>query len=238
MNSVKRNNKLSEKQINVLITIYRFRFITIPLLAKLNAVSNQSIAGSIKVLEEAGLVNKRYSSSYKLQGKAARYFLSPKAIKLFKDNDDINQHSLNLFYKTKLLSEEACDSHIQTLQTYLDYKATLTSNYILKTKYELYKHEDQPDPPSDIYALSNKSQQSDIFIEIHNNSQAFVIQKRINYLAEFIEDNYEDKQPKVILITNKKDKKLGMIIENLNDDFSTKFVFLAISTASKWAKDF
>jgi len=221
MNSVKRNNKLSEKQINVLITIYRFRFITIPLLAKLNAVSNQSIAGSIKVLEEAGLVNKRYNSSYKLQGKAARYFLSPKAIKLFQDNDDINQHSLNLFYKTKLLSEDAVDSHIQTLQTYLEYKAKLNKNYTLKTKYELYKHEDQPDPPSDIYGQSNKNQQSDIFIEIHNNKQNFIIQKRLTYLAEFIEDNYEDNQPKVILIlTNKNNKKLGRIIENINEEYS------------------
>ena len=222
MNSVKRNNKLNEKQIGILITIYRFRFITIPLLAKLNAVSNQSIAGSIKVLEEAGLVNKRYSSTYKLQGKAARYFLSPKAIKLFQDNDDINQHSLNLFYKTKLLSEDAVDSHIQTLQTYLEYIAKINNNYTLKTKYELYKHEDQPDPPSDIYVRSNIKQQSDIFIEIHNNQQTFVIQKRLTYLAEFIEENYEDNQPKVILITNKKDKKLERIIENLNEECSNQ----------------
>ena len=226
MDSIKRNNKLSEKQIGILITIYRFRFITIPLLAKYNEVSNQSIAGSIKVLEEAGLVNKRYNSSYKLQGKAARYFLSPKAIKLFQESDDINQHSLNLFYKTKLLSEEAVDCHIQTLQTYIDYRAKLTSNYTLKTKYELYKHEDQPDPPSDIYVRSNIKQQSDIFIEIHNNSQAFIIQKRLTYLAEFIEENYEDNQPKVILITNKKDKKLERIIENLNEEYSNKFLIL------------
>jgi len=226
MNSVKRNNKLSEKQVGILITIYRFRFITIPLLAKLNAVSNQSMAGSIKVLEEAGLVNKRYGSTYKLQGKAARYFLSPKAIKLFQDNEDINQHSLNLFYKTKLLSEDAVDSHIQTLQTYLEYKAKLNNNYTLKSKYELYKHEDQPDPPSDIYVRSNIKQQSDIFIEIHNNQQTFVIQKRLTYLAEFIEENYEDNQPKVILITNKKDKKLERIIENLNEEYSNKFLNL------------
>ena len=220
MDTMKRHNKLSEKQINILIVIYRFRFITIPLLAKYNEVSNQSIAGSLKVLEESGLINKRYNSSYKLQGKAARYFLSPKAIKLFKDNDDINQHSLNLFYKTKLLSEDAVDSHIQTLQTYIDYRAKLTSNYTLKTKYELYKHEDQPDPPSDIYARSNIKQQSDIFIEIHNNSQAFIIQKRLTYLAEFIEENYEDNQPKVILITNNNNKKLGKIIENINEEYS------------------
>ena len=226
MDSIKRHNKLSEKQISILITIYRFRFITIPLLAKLNAVSNQSMSGSIKVLEESGLVNKRYSSSYKLQGKAARYFLSPKAIKLFQDNDDINQHSLNLFYKTKLLSEDAVDSHIQTLQTYIDYKAKLTSNYTLKTKYELYKHEDQPDPPSDIYGQSNKNQQSDIFIEIHNNKQNFIIQKRLTYLAEFTEDNFDDKQSKVILTSNKNNKKLERIIENLSVEYFTPLLNL------------
>ena len=226
MDTIKRHNKLSQKQINILITTYRFRLITIPLLAEYNEVSNQSIAGSLKVLEEMGLIEKRYISSYRIQGKAARYFLSPKAIKLFQDNEDINQHSLNLFYKTKLLSEEAVDSHIQTLQTYVDYRAKLAGNYTLKTKYELYKHEDQPYPPSDIYAQSNKNQQSDIFIEIHNNKQNFIIQKRLIYLAEFIEDNYDDKQPKAILITNKNNKKLGRIIENLNDEYSNKFLNL------------
>ena len=227
MDTIKRHNKLSEKQIKILIVIYRFRFITIPLLAKYNEVSNQSIAGSLKVLEEMGLIVKRYVSSYRIQGKAARYFLSPKAIKLFKDHEDINQHSLNLFYRTKLLSEDACDSHIRALQTYIDYKAKLTNNYTLKTKYELYKHEDQPDPPSDIYAHSNNKQQSDIFIEIHNNQQTFVIQKRLTYLAEFIEDNYDDKQPKVILITNKKDKKLEKIVENINEEYSDSgYLFL------------
>jgi hypothetical protein len=179
---------------------------------------------SLNILEDSGYINKRYNSSYKLQGKATRYFLSPKAIKLFQNNKDINQHSLNLFYKTKLLSEDAVDSHIQTLQTYLYYKAKLTGNYTLKTKYELYKHEDQPDPPSDIYAQSKRKQQPDIFIEIHNNQQTFVIQKRLTYLAEFIEDNYEDNQPKVILITNKNNKKLEKIIENLIDEFSVNIL--------------
>jgi len=175
---------------------------------------------SLNILEDSGYIDKRYNSSYKLQGKAARYFLSPNAIKLFQDNNDINQHSLKLFYKTKLLSEDAVDSHVQTLQTYIDYKAKLANNYTLKTKYELYKHDDQPDPPSDIYANSNNKQQPDIFIEIHNNQQTFVIQKRLTYLAEFIEDNYDDIQPKVILITNKKDKKLERIIENINEEYS------------------
>jgi len=220
MDTIKTHYKLSEKQITLLIIIYKFRFVTALLLGRYKDITAQSMKRSLNILEDSGYIDKRYNSSYKLQGKATRYFLSPKAIKLFKDNEDINQHSLNLFYKTKLLSEDAVDSHIQTLQTYIDYKAKLTGNYTLKTKYELYKHEDQPDPPSDIYARSNNKQQSDIFIEIHNNSQAFIIQKRLTYLAEFIEDNYDDIQPKVILITNKNNKKLGKIIENINEEYS------------------
>ena len=220
MDSIKTHYKLSQKQINLLIVIYRFRFVTALLLGQYKDITAQSMKRSLNILEDSGYIEKRYNSSYKLQGKAARYFLSPKAIKLFQDNEDINQHSLNLFYKTKLLSEDAVDSHIQTLQTYIDYRAKLADNYTLKTKYELYRHEDQPDPPSHIYAHSNNKQQSDIFIEIHNNSQAFIIQKRLTYLAEFIEDNYEDNQPKVILIANRRDKKLKRIIENLNDEYS------------------
>ena len=220
MDTIKTHYKLSEKQINLLTVIYKFRFVTALLLGQYKGITAQSMKRSLNILEDSGYIDKRYNSSYKLQGKAARYYLSPKAIKLFKDNKDINQHSLKLFHKTKLLSEDAVDSHIQTLQTYIDYKAKLADNYTLKTKYELYKHDDQPDPPSHIYANSNNKQQPDIFIEIHNNQQTFVIQKRLTYLAEFIEDNYDDKQPKVILITNKNNKKLGRIIENLNEEYS------------------
>jgi DNA-binding MarR family transcriptional regulator len=226
MDNIKTPYKLSEKQINLLTIIYRFRFVTALLVGQYKDITAQSMKRSLNILEDSGYIDKRYNSSYKLQGKSTRYFLSPKAIKLFKDNEDINQHSLNLFYKTKLLSEEACDSHIQTLQTYIDYRAKLTGNYTLKTKYELYNNEDQPDPPSDIYAQSNKNQQSDIFIEIHNNKQNFIIQKRLTYLAEFIEDNYDDNQPKVILITNKNNKKIGKIIENLSEEYSTQFLNL------------
>ena len=226
MDTIKTHYKLSEKQINLLIIIYRFRFVTALLLGQYKDITAQSMKRSLNILEDSGYIDKRYNSSYKLKGKASRYFLSPKAIKLFKDNEDINQHSLNLFYKTKLLSEDACDSHIQTLQTYIDYKAKLANNYTLKTKYELYKHDDQPDPPSDIYANSKNKHRPDIFIEIHNNQQTFVIQKRLTYLAEFIEDNYDDKQPKVILITNKNNKKLGKIIDNINEEYSIELLNL------------
>ena len=227
MDTIKTHYKLSEKQINLLTVIYKFRFVTALLLGQYKGITAQSMKRSLNILEDSGYIDKRYDSSYKLQGKAARYYLSPKAIKLFKDYEDINQHSLNLFYKTKLLSEDAVDSHIQTLQTYIDYKAKLADNYTLKTKYELYKHDDQPDPPSHIYANSNNKQQPDIFIEIHNNQQTFVIQKRLTYLAEYIEDNYEDKQPKVILITNKNNKKLEKIVENINEEYSDSgYLFL------------
>jgi len=60
----------------------------------------------------------------------------------------------------------------------------------------------------------------------HLPCQAFVIQKRLTYLAEFIEDNYDDKQPKVILITNKNNKKLGKMIDNINEEYSIELLNL------------
>jgi len=59
-----------------------------------------------------------------------------------------------------------------------------------------------------------------------SSSQTFIIQKRLTYLAEFIEDNFDDKQPKVILITNKNNKKLGKITENLNYEYPIEFLNL------------
>jgi hypothetical protein len=70
MNTIKTHYNLSEKQINLLIIIYRFRFVTALLLGQYKNITAQSMKRSLNILEDSGYIDKRYSSSYKLQGKS------------------------------------------------------------------------------------------------------------------------------------------------------------------------
>jgi DNA-binding MarR family transcriptional regulator len=75
MDNIKTHYKLSEKQMNLLIIIYRFRFVTALLLGQYKGITAQSMKRSLNILEDSGYIDKRYNSSYKLQVKATIYLL-------------------------------------------------------------------------------------------------------------------------------------------------------------------
>jgi predicted transcriptional regulator len=74
---------LNNNQQDILRLLYKFRFSTSELIAKyLNKPNVKLVQKKLKLLEDRGYVAKRYDKSYKLRGKAARYYLTPKAARL------------------------------------------------------------------------------------------------------------------------------------------------------------
>ena len=85
MNTPKFRKSLNPNQLQTLLFLFKFRFITAPLLSSITHKSRQSVQQSLQRLEEQDYIGKRYNSSYRLQGKQAIYYLRPKAIRILKD---------------------------------------------------------------------------------------------------------------------------------------------------------
>src|SRR5437667_6662229 len=83
----KYRKKLNEEQVEVLQMLYRFRFASSEQIAQFQAKPGaKAIQKRLKILEDQGLIAKRYDKSYKLQGKPAAYYLTPTGARAFAAN--------------------------------------------------------------------------------------------------------------------------------------------------------
>src|ERR1700759_2928953 len=70
---------LNNQQVEVLDWLYRFRFSTSRQIARcLGKDKFKSVQKKLQILEKQGYIGKRYDGSYKLQGRPAEYYLTPK----------------------------------------------------------------------------------------------------------------------------------------------------------------
>jgi DNA-binding HxlR family transcriptional regulator len=86
-----RRKALNKDQLNILYTLYKFRFGTTDLLRTTQSkqISRQYINTRLRILCEQEYIGRRYDSSYKLQAKFAQYYLLPKGIEILRQHPEI-----------------------------------------------------------------------------------------------------------------------------------------------------
>jgi len=88
----KHRRKLNEGQLLVLELLYKFRFGNNDLIARYFGKKDRSfVYKRLRILQEQGLVGKRFEPSYRLQGKPAAYYLTPDGARMlgqYRDPDD------------------------------------------------------------------------------------------------------------------------------------------------------
>jgi hypothetical protein len=96
--------QLTKNQLEVLRLLYRYRFISRDLIAKY--FNKKDLYRQLLVLEDRGLVGKRYEPSYRLAGKPAAYYLMPDGMRELQDIDDsMNRIAMRKLYAAKQVSE-------------------------------------------------------------------------------------------------------------------------------------
>ena len=90
MNEVKYRRPLNKQQVRTLHLLYWYRFCTSKQLARsFDKASSKAIQNKLQILEAQELIGKRYDKSYKLAGRSAEYFITPKGARaLEKANAD------------------------------------------------------------------------------------------------------------------------------------------------------
>ena len=198
---------ITNNQLRYLQLIYKFRFVTIPLLASHRKVSEVAVKRSLKNLQEKGMLYRRYNTSYKLHGKAARFCLSKGAINYLKDKD-LNDAVLHSNYKNPRLSDGFVDQCLDIFQLYIDIENQQPGIFKILTRSELADAADLfPDPLQHLYLQRIEPDPSNqannhILLEIIPDTQKFIIKKRIDQYVSHYEDGEwsEDEYPTIYLI--------------------------------------
>lgn len=120
MNEVKYRRPLNKQQIRTLHLLYWYRFCTSKQLARsFDKASPKAIQNKLQILETQGLIGKRYNKSYKLAGRSAEYFITPKGARVLEKAkpDSTNTWATKSLYKNKTVSDDFLKHCIAVTET-------------------------------------------------------------------------------------------------------------------------
>lgn len=203
---------LTKKQLELLLIIFRFRFITSFDLSNYLGQSVKS-GGSQRRLErllELGYVKKRYDGNYKIQGRAAEYFLSPKAISALNNTyNNLSPAELHLVYSRVKASDRFVDRSIKILQINNKLKSIYGDNlnFVTKPQLNVEDYNYFPSPLSDaFFSLNNEvDSKKHFFLEYFDNNASIGIHGRkiLNYMKYKEAGGWDDTDlefPAVVII--------------------------------------
>lgn len=183
--------KLNDKQIRILKLIYKFRFVTKPLLLTYKeSKSLNGIAKTVKILEEQNYIEKRYDKSYRLLHKAAAYYLAPDALRYLRDNHGMDRDVLHAMYKNKTVNDDFIEHHIDVLRTFLHIRTNYPDTFHVFTKQELAGREYLPLKKPDLYIKRiepSADSSNDYLLEFFTDNRYFLMKKCLDQYIEHYE---------------------------------------------------
>ena len=222
---------MNKDQLSVLRLLYRFRFATSEQIAGyFNRASNKHIQKRLKILEDQTLIGKRYDKSYKLRGKPATYYLTPKGARLLKATPQYGKYTadnaIKALYKNKTVSEDFIEHNLTVLSTYLKLKELYGDKIQCFTHIDMLPHDHFPDWLPDLYVrLDKKDETLQFFLDVFDDSKPFFVhvKKVRNYLQHSEDgdwDKTDDEYPVVMSIcdTKRNETKLRRQIRKAQDE--------------------
>lgn len=216
----KYRKRLNEEQIAVLQLLWRFRFASSEQLAKYQEKPNsKAVQKRLKILEDQELIAKRYDKSYKLQGKPAAYYLTPRGARALaankprKADEPIN---IKRIYKDKEASEGFIEHCKNVLDVYLALKALHPAqgkfDCFTKTQLSYEKYDFMPSPLQDAcIRIKTSNGKLYFFFDIFEDTQPFFvlirrIKKYLDYAGSGEWSRYDEdgELPTILLVVQNK----------------------------------
>ena len=192
MNTPKFRKSLNPNQLQTLQLLFKFRYISSPLLATITNKSRQSVQQTLQRLEEQDFVGKKYDSSFRLQGKQAIYYLRPKAIRELKQRYNYNQSALNVMARNASLSESFMQHHLEVIKVYLSLRRDYGSEFHIFSQSELTNFGYFMHPLPDLYLhriKQNNNLPTDYVLNIFTDKPTFVIKKLLDSYYKHCDNN-------------------------------------------------
>ncbi|HUB93934.1 MAG TPA: replication-relaxation family protein [Verrucomicrobiae bacterium] len=186
-----KRRKLNKQQLAVLNWLLKFRFSTSKQIAThLGKTDHKAIQSKLQILEAQDLIAKRYDKSYKLAGRPAEYFLTPKgsrALVTSQPDTTIPDNVMKALYKNKTVS----DAFLKHCTGIVDVVLKLQELHGIKLRIygasDLRAYDYFPDWTPDLF-LSYKASKGVIyraFLDIWDDSKPFFVgvRKTRNYIT-------------------------------------------------------
>lgn len=250
MNEVKYRRPLNKQQVRTLHLLYWHRFCTSRQLARsFDKASPKAIQNKLQILEAQGLIGKRYDKTYKLAGRSAEYFITPKGARaLEKANpNSTNSWATKSLYKNKTVSDEFlkhCIALTETAQRLRDIYGDSKKIHILPKSYMAqlsYYPSWTPDLHIEIPG-KGETPTKHCFVDIWDGTKPFFVsvRKTRNYVNFKDSSDWQEDEPYPAILAicedERSQKKLNRQMKRILDEAWDDELVFATTTGLKIEK--
>ena len=181
---VKYRRPLNKQQITTLHLLYWYRFCTSKQLAhSLKKSSPKAIQNKLQILEDQGLIGKRYDKSYKFAGRPAEYYITPKgarALETTKPNTT-NQWATKSLYKNKTVSDDFLKHTVTLTDTAQRFRTSYGSKLEILMKSYMAQSDSYPAWTPDLHLkipARGETPARHCFVDVWDGSKPFFVSVR------------------------------------------------------------
>ena len=180
--SISKEEKITNKQLRLLKLAYRFRFITSKQIAKyFKQKSLRTAQIQLNTLNERGYLGKRHDGTYKIQGRAAEYYLTPKSTPILrKQLAEPSESELKQSYTRAISSQRFINYSLEVFDIYLELNRLYGDNQHFFTKPQLNTEQFGyfPHPLPDAFITIDGDNERHYFVEYFDDEVSIGIHGR------------------------------------------------------------
>lgn len=190
--------KISNGQLELLLLVLKFRFVSTDILAECLGKDRSTIYERLSVLADQEYVIKRYDKTYRFRQRPVIYYLAPAGIRhLIK----AGHHRARLHYKNKDFTDEQIDEQLLLGRLSRAIQTPYTNKLTLMTKYEAGADDFYLTPPPYAKFVGRANSIPDYFTEYFPPYyESWKIRKRINQHIAYADEHDEYTYPNLLLI--------------------------------------
>lgn len=219
---VKTRYKISKYQLDILVLIVKYRFVSSALLASCLGKDKSTIYERLSVLVDQEYIAKKYDMTYKLRHRPVIYYLAPAGIRYLMK---AGYPRARLHYKSKDFTDEQIDEHFMLKELAETVCKPYTHAFELRTKYEASVDEFCITPASYAQLVGTSDDTSDYFIEYFPRFfESWKIRKRINQHTNYAFDHDEYRYPNLLFVCGN-ESTMKRVIRLTADTYTTIDIF-------------
>lgn len=204
--------RLTKQQERVLKFVYKFRFVTKPLLAQVLEIRKDSTYEALEKLVKLELLVKVYEQAWRIDRKPAYYCLSKTGVTTVRKLLDIKESHINSLYRDHEASTLFINESLATLACYAPLKAALPAGTIIRSKTEINRFKIFPKHRPDLFIQTPDSKEA--FIIIVPDKLPYFVNKRLDeYIEHSEEEGWEGSYPTIAFVVRDNKSKMGFLFK-------------------------
>jgi len=197
------DKKPTRKQLELLLLLYKFRFLTVELLTQITDVdSANSIRERLAMLVKQGWVGRRYGKSYRKDNRHAEYYLLNDGIAALREVPNCDPKTLHNLYKDKTAAPSTIAQRLAIARTYSLFRGEQV-RFLTQSQLASFKGLPNP-PPNALLSVKTGKGSRYFFVEVLLASEPYFValHRRIKRYIEYAESgDWEIEQKNVALPT-------------------------------------